>query len=65
MCPFMSMIFLLIQIKFNNDRNNDELLKTLGKHKKERRKFDVIGSVQQQPGAQVGFCIFVYVLCDK
>jgi hypothetical protein len=55
---------MLIQIKFNNDRNNNELLKTLGKHKKERRKVDVIGSVQQ-PGAQVGFCIFVSVLCNK
>ncbi len=60
----MPMIFMLIKIKFNNDRNNDELLKTLGKHKKERRKVDVIGSVQQ-PGAQVGFCIFVYVPCNK
>ncbi len=55
---------MLCQIKFYNDRNNDELLKTLGKHKKERRKVDVIGSVQQ-PGAQVGFYIFVYVLCNK
>ncbi len=60
----MPMILMLIQIKFNNDRNNNELLKTLGKHKKERRKVDVIGSVQQ-PGAQVGFCIFVSVLCNK
>jgi len=58
------MTFMLCQIKFYNDRNNDELLKTLGKHKKERRKVDVIGSVQQ-PGAQVGFYIFVYVLCNK
>jgi hypothetical protein len=49
---------MLIQIKFNNDRNNDELLKTLGKHKKERRKVDVIGSVQQpwSPSWFLHFC---------
>jgi len=29
---FMSMIFILIQIKFIIDINNDELLKTISKH---------------------------------
>ncbi len=28
MCIFISMIFILIQIKFDDDINNDELLKT-------------------------------------
>ncbi len=28
MCFFMSMIFILVQIKFDIDLNNDELLKT-------------------------------------
>jgi hypothetical protein len=30
----MSMIFILIQIKFNIDINNDELLKTIWEHTK-------------------------------
>jgi hypothetical protein len=30
----MSMIFILIQIKFNININNDELLKTIWEHKK-------------------------------
>jgi len=29
MCLFMSMIFILIQIKFDIDINNDELLETI------------------------------------
>jgi hypothetical protein len=33
MCLFMSMIFILIQIKFDIDINNDEILKTIWKHK--------------------------------
>jgi hypothetical protein len=31
-CPFMCMSFILIQIKFDIDINNDELLKTIWKH---------------------------------
>ncbi len=33
-CFFMSMIFILIQIKFEIDINNDELLENVQKHKK-------------------------------
>jgi hypothetical protein len=33
MCLFMSMIFILIQIKFEIDTNNDELLNTIWEHK--------------------------------
>ncbi len=33
----MSMIFILIQIKFNIDINNNELLKTIWEHKKRKR----------------------------
>jgi hypothetical protein len=36
MCIFMSMIFILIQIKFDIDINNDELLKTIREHKKRK-----------------------------
>jgi hypothetical protein len=28
MCPFISMIFILIEIKFDDDINNNELLET-------------------------------------
>jgi hypothetical protein len=34
----MSMIFILIQIKFDIDMNNDELLKTIWEHKKKKEK---------------------------
>ncbi|CAK9205859.1 unnamed protein product, partial [Sphagnum troendelagicum] len=36
--------FWLVMVLILGYLNNDELLKTLGKHKKERRKVDVIGS---------------------
>jgi RsiW-degrading membrane proteinase PrsW (M82 family) len=39
MCLFMFMLFILIQIKFNMDKSNDELLKNIQKHKK-RKKID-------------------------
>jgi hypothetical protein len=32
----MFMIFILIQIKFDIDKNNDELLKTIWKHMKKK-----------------------------
>jgi hypothetical protein len=35
-CLFMCMSFILIQIKFDIDINNDELLKTIWKHKKKK-----------------------------
>jgi hypothetical protein len=35
-CFFMSMIFILIQIKLEIDINNDELLETIQKHKKKK-----------------------------
>jgi len=34
MCPFMPMIFILIEIKFNIDINNDELLIIIWEHNK-------------------------------
>jgi len=34
MCLFMSMIFILIEIKFNIDINNDELLIIIWEHNK-------------------------------
>jgi uncharacterized membrane protein len=36
MCLFISVKFLLIEIKFEVDINNDELLKTISKHKKKK-----------------------------
>jgi hypothetical protein len=36
MCIFMSIMFILIQIKFDIDINNDELLETIWKHKKKK-----------------------------
>jgi hypothetical protein len=39
MCLFISIIFLLIQIKFDDDTNNDELLETReGKNTKKGQK---------------------------
>jgi hypothetical protein len=35
----MSMIVILIEIKFHIDKNNDELLKTVWKHMKKRAGF--------------------------
>jgi hypothetical protein len=43
MCLFMSMLFISIQIKFDIDINNDELLKTTWKYKE--KKLIVIGNV--------------------
>jgi hypothetical protein len=37
MCIFMSTIFILIQSKFDIDINNDELLKTIWKHKTKKK----------------------------
>jgi hypothetical protein len=34
MCLFVSMIFILIKIKFNIDKNNDELLIIIWEHNK-------------------------------
>jgi len=31
------MLFILIQIKFNMDKNNDELLKNIQEHKKKKK----------------------------
>lgn len=47
MCPLMPMVFILIQIKFDIDTNNDELLETIPKHKKERKKLIITSSVRQ------------------
>jgi hypothetical protein len=41
MCHFMSMIFILIEIKFDIDINNDELLIIMREHNKNKI---VIGS---------------------
>ncbi len=51
MCLFMSMIFILIQIKFGIEINNDKLLETTWEQK-EGKKFIVTSSAQQH-GAQV------------
>ncbi len=40
MCVFMFMIFILSQIKFDIDINNDELLKTIWEHKKRKNRID-------------------------
>jgi hypothetical protein len=40
----MSMIFILIQIKFDIDINNDELWKAYGNIKWRKKKLIVIGS---------------------
>jgi hypothetical protein len=39
-CLFMSMIFILIQIEFDIDINNDELLNTIWEHKKGKKIVD-------------------------
>jgi hypothetical protein len=44
---FMSMIFLLIQIKFDIDVNNDELLETIWEHEKKEKKLIFTCSVQE------------------
>jgi hypothetical protein len=40
---FLSMTCMLIQIKFDVDINNDELLKTIWKHKKKRKLLIITG----------------------
>jgi hypothetical protein len=42
----MFMIFILIQMKFDIDINNNELLKNIWKHKKSEKKLIVISSAQ-------------------
>jgi hypothetical protein len=37
-CLFISMIFILIQIKFDVKRNNDELLENIWEHKGKKKK---------------------------
>jgi predicted ATP-dependent serine protease len=52
----MCMIFLLIQIKFNIDIKNDELLENMCKHKKKKeKKLIIIGSLQhlQSPSTSI------------
>jgi hypothetical protein len=41
----MSVIFILIQIKFNIGMNNDELLKTIWEHKRRKKKKFIINNV--------------------
>jgi hypothetical protein len=48
----MPVVFILIQIKFDIDTNNDELLETISKHKNERKKLIITSSVRQH-GAQI------------
>jgi hypothetical protein len=38
MCLFMSMIFILIEIKFDIDINNDELLIIIWEHNKKENR---------------------------
>jgi hypothetical protein len=49
----MSMIFLLIQIKFDIDVNNDELLETIWKHEKKRKYSMIFTNSVQKHEAQV------------
>jgi hypothetical protein len=37
MCIFMSTMLILIQIKFDIDINNDELLETIREHKEKKK----------------------------
>jgi hypothetical protein len=48
------MIFILIQIKFDINTNNDELLKTIWEHKKIKEK-KIFTCSAQQCGAQAFF----------
>jgi hypothetical protein len=43
----MSMIFILVKIKFDMNINNNEPLKTIWKHKKKKKKLMVTNNVQQ------------------
>jgi uncharacterized protein Veg len=46
MCIFMSMMFILIQIKFHIDINNGELLEIkYGNIRKEKKKLIIIGNI--------------------
>jgi hypothetical protein len=45
---FMSIKCILIQIKFDIDINNDELLKTTWKQKKKNENLMVTGNAQQR-----------------
>jgi len=49
----MSMTFILIEIKFDIDINNNELLKTIWKHKGKKKKKKIITGSMQQHGAQI------------
>jgi precorrin-6B methylase 2 len=51
----MSMIFLLIQIKFNIGKSDDELLETIWKLKKKKQRL-IVTSSAQQPEAQICNC---------
>jgi hypothetical protein len=54
MCLLKFMIFILIQIKFDINTNNDELLRTICEHKKRKEK-KIFTCRAQQCGAQVLF----------
>jgi hypothetical protein len=43
-CLFMSMIFISVQIEFDIEINNDDLLKNIGEHKK---LIDIGGGAQK------------------
>lgn len=54
MCLSICMIFILIQIKFNIDIKNDELLENMWEHKKrKKKKLTIIGIVCNICKAQV------------
>jgi hypothetical protein len=43
------MLFMLIQIKFNMDKNNDELLKNIQEHKKKKKWSSLVVHIYAQP----------------
>jgi hypothetical protein len=57
----MSMIFILIWIKFNININNRELLENIWEHKKKEKEEFMVASSVQQLEAQV-ICSYINIL---
>jgi hypothetical protein len=53
----MYMIFILIQIKLDFEKNNDELLEIIWEHEKRKKKEKLIVTSGQQQRAQVWYCV--------
>jgi hypothetical protein len=61
MFPFMSMIFTLIQIKFDIDVNDDEWLETIWENIKKKKKLFAIGSMKSRTKLK----LIILTLCLK